>query len=74
MSADGYEVVVFEDGGYVNLLPLVYWRGSFELRCGCMSLIERICAVQGAAQPVLFVRDYLRAVMAEEHEGPCEHI
>ena len=67
-------IVVFEDSGYVNLLPLVYWRPVFELRCGCMTLLERICAVQGIGEPVVYVRDYLSAVTAQEQVGQvrCE--
>ncbi len=42
------QTVIFEDHGYVGLLPLTYWRATFELRCGCDQLIDKI---RGAIQP-----------------------
>ncbi len=36
------EIVIFEDEGYKNLLPLVYFRPVWELRCGALSLYEKI--------------------------------
>lgn len=33
---------VFEDEGYVDLLPLVYFRACFELRCGRDRLIDKL--------------------------------
>lgn len=35
-------VVLFEDSQYPNLLPLVYFRPVWELRCGALTLKEKI--------------------------------
>ena len=64
-------VVIFEDAGYVNLLPLVYWRGVFDLKCGICSLKERIERVMGIEKPLLYVRDYLAECIAEKDYGSC---
>ncbi len=58
-------IVLFEDAGFVNLLPLVYWRAAFELRCGCGSLLEHVRARYPDAAVTLFVRPELRAVVAQ---------
>lgn len=57
------DLVVFEDSGFRELLPLTYWRATFELRCGMDSLlgkIERVCRNQAA----LCVRSELAEVVA----------
>ncbi len=58
-------VVVFEDHGYADLLPLTYWRATFELRCGCDQLIDKIRAALGDADVSLMVRPELTDVVAE---------
>jgi len=35
-------IVLFEDSHYSNLLPLVYFRPVWELRCGALTLEEKI--------------------------------
>ncbi len=65
--ADGrYGLVIFEDSGWRDFLPLVYWRGVSQLRCGYYSLAERICRVQDSEKAVLFVRKELRAFLGEQ--------
>ena len=61
------QLYVFEDAGYVNLLPLVYWRGCFDLRCGRTTLLKKIELLYGIDTPRLLVRDYLAEVTAERH-------
>ncbi len=63
-------VVIFEDYGYVNLLPLTYWRATFELRCGCDALIDKIRAAVGPAEVSLMVRAELADVVAERWSLP----
>lgn len=58
-------VVIFEDYGYVNLLPLTYWRATFELRCGCDQLIDKIRHALGPADVSLMVRPELADVVAQ---------
>lgn len=38
-------ILVYEDFGWRQLLPLVYFRSCFELRCGMGRLIDRMTAV-----------------------------
>ncbi|QDU38960.1 UDP-N-acetylglucosamine acyltransferase [Maioricimonas rarisocia] len=42
--------IVFEDAGWIRLLPLVYMRGVFELRCGRSDLLSRIGALAGRTE------------------------
>lgn len=35
------KLVLFEDKNYTNLLPLVYFRPVWELRCGAVTLLEK---------------------------------
>ena len=63
-------IVLFEDGGFVNLLPLAYWRAVFELRCGCGSLLDHVRARYPNVGISLFVRGELRDVVAERARLP----
>ncbi len=63
-------VVVYEDAGYVNLLPLVYWRPVFDLRVGFDTLLDKIRWDWPQATVHLFVRDYLADVTAEAFDLP----
>ncbi len=47
------QLVVFEDAGWRDLLPLCYWRAAFDLRCGAESLLERIERRQSARAALL---------------------
>jgi UDP-N-acetylglucosamine diphosphorylase/glucosamine-1-phosphate N-acetyltransferase len=64
-------IVIFEDFGYANLLPLTYWRATFELRCGCDQLIDKIRAAVGPAELSLMVRPDLVDVVAERWSLPA---
>ncbi len=67
-------VCVFEDDRYRDLLPLVYVRPAFELRCGITSLLEKIQRAYPSQRFALFCRDYLAATLAERHECPVNDI
>lgn len=67
-------VIVFEDPGFRNLLPLVYWRAVFQLRCGRTDLLSKIVDQVGVADPVLFVRPELAQVVAEQVSFPVNPI
>ena len=58
-------LVVFEDAGYRSLLPLVYPRATFNLRCGFDNLLSKIERAFGRQADALFVRPALAAVMDE---------
>jgi len=53
------KVVVFEDEGFKNLLPLVYFRPVWELRCGAFTLSEKMRRELKDVQWVLTAREYL---------------
>ena len=53
------QIIVFEDPGFRNLLPLVYWRAVFELRCGRDSLLDKLRKVYPQAQISAWVRPEL---------------
>jgi len=57
------ELAVFEDAGWRNLLPLTWWRASFDLRCGVDSLLEKIERACGGRAGVL-ARPDIAAVLA----------
>jgi UDP-N-acetylglucosamine diphosphorylase/glucosamine-1-phosphate N-acetyltransferase len=56
-----HTVILFEDEGYRVLLPLVYSRPVFDLRCGIFTLRERIAALSGC-EPSAICREHLAAV------------
>ena len=35
-------ILIYEDAGWRNFLPLVYMRATFQLRCGMFTLVDRI--------------------------------
>lgn len=59
------QLLVFEDVGYRNLLPLVYSRCTFNLRCGFDNLLSKIEAAVGRTAESVFVRKSLAAVISE---------
>src|SRR5262245_56568215 len=59
------QLIVFEDGGFRNLLTLVYSRATFNLRVGFDNLLAKIEAAQNRTADAVFVRKSLAAVMAE---------
>jgi UDP-N-acetylglucosamine diphosphorylase/glucosamine-1-phosphate N-acetyltransferase len=63
-------LVVFEDVWYRNLLPLVYWRACFELRCGYELLLDKIERTWPEVELHLYVRSDLADVVSERHDAP----
>lgn len=71
------KLVVFEDAGYRNLLPLVYARGVFDLRCGFDSLLDKIETAFGRAADALSIRGSspaLEAVLAQRRSRPVNEV
>ncbi|MDI6760647.1 MAG: putative sugar nucleotidyl transferase [Candidatus Brocadiaceae bacterium] len=58
-------ICIFEDSGYSGLLPLVYTRPVYHLRCGILSLEEKILHQYPGTSVSLFCRDYLADVLKE---------
>ncbi|MGB4256887.1 MAG: putative sugar nucleotidyl transferase [Phycisphaerae bacterium] len=63
-------LVIFEDAGYRNLLPLTYWRTTAELRTGYRSLCDYQRAVIPHNRLVLYCRNLLAGVTAERFGVP----
>ena len=60
---------LFEDVHSSNFLPLTYFRPVYDLRCGMLSLRERIVSYLSPKSISLFAREYLAAVLREENPG-----
>lgn len=67
-------LIIFEDDGWRNLLPLVYWRTCGELRTGYSSLIDHIRVAAASADLRLYCRPELAAVSAERLACPVNTI
>lgn len=63
-------LVIFEDHGCSNLLPLVYSRATFNLRCGFTNLREKIEAAFSQPAAAFFVRPLIAGVMADRWKLP----
>jgi len=65
-------IAVYEDSGWQRLLPLVYFRAVFQLRCGMSELLDRLLRVVHQAQPTatprmqLWCRGQLQAMVARQ--------
>lgn len=60
-------ICVFEDRQYSKLVPLLYTRTVFELRCGLFTSLERIVKHYPDATIILFCRNYLSDVLQERY-------
>lgn len=61
---------VFEDDAYRRLLPLVYFRPVYDLRCGILTLREKLELVYRVPRATAHCRAYLYASMAEKTPSP----
>jgi len=62
-------ICLFEDRFLGNLLPLNYFRPVFDLRCGILTLRERILGYLHPSSFSLAVRDYLADLTREDCPG-----
>jgi hypothetical protein len=53
------KIVLFEDSGFENLLPLTYFRPVWELRCGIHELKEKIKQQFSISKLYFSARQYL---------------
>lgn len=58
-------LIVFEDAGYRNLLPIVYSRATFNLRIGFDNLLAKVETAVNRTADAVYVRPVLAAVLAE---------
>lgn len=62
-------ICIFEDNFYRRLLPLVYFRPVYDLRCGILTLREKILRGHPKDEVSLHCRWYLADVLRETHPG-----
>ncbi len=60
-------ICIFEDSQHLQLIPLVYTRAAFELRCGLCTPLERVLQHYSQATVTLFCRNYLTDVLQERY-------
>ncbi len=60
-------VCIFEDPQYVKLLPLVYTRPVYDLRCGILTLRQKIQRAYPKANISLLCRPYLADVVRQQN-------
>ena len=61
------QICIFEDNFSLRLLPLVYFRPVYKLKCGAFSLLERIELSYSRAPVTLHCRSYLADIMRERN-------
>ncbi|MDP6339745.1 MAG: GlmU family protein [Candidatus Marinimicrobia bacterium] len=60
-------IVLFEDQAYQNLLPLVYYRPVYDLRCGITSIKDKIIRNFPKSTITLHARNYLANCLTRDH-------
>jgi len=64
-------IILFEDRGYVDLLPLVYWRAIGALRCGRKNLLDNAAFHIKRHISGIWVRDYLAGSVSIRNQIPA---
>ncbi len=62
-------ICLFEDQFYRRLLPLVYTRPAYDLRCGMLTLRDKVRKHYPGAALSLHCRGYLADLLREENPG-----
>ena len=66
-------LILFEDEGFVDLLPLVFWRSIFELQVGRKIILDRIAQRLGMSVAGVWTRDWIAAVAAQRCGAPANY-
>lgn len=64
-------IVLFEDEGFRNLLPLTHWNTVFELRAGRKILLDRIAQHLGSPIAGLWTREGYEVVASQRCGAPA---
>ncbi len=64
-------LILFEDEGFVNLLPLAFWRSVFELQIGRKIVLDRAAQRLGLPVAGVWTRDWLARVAAQRCGAPA---
>lgn len=67
-------LIVFEDQGYRNLLPLTYWRTVVELRTGYGTLLDHAVGSLGTRPAAVYCRSEVAAVAGERFAVPVNRV
>ena len=67
-------LLVAEDEGYANFLPLTYTKAVFELKCGAYSLVERLRGQLPGSRLQLTCRGYLARAVARRLKAPVNRL
>jgi UDP-N-acetylglucosamine diphosphorylase/glucosamine-1-phosphate N-acetyltransferase len=62
-------ICLFEDQNFRRLLPLVYTRPAYDLRCGMLTLREKVQKRYPGATLELHTRPYLADLLREQNPG-----
>ena len=65
------QLVLFEDEGFVDLLPLVFWRSVFELQVGRRILMDRTAQRLGMPIGGVWTRDWIARVAGQRCGAPA---
>jgi UDP-N-acetylglucosamine diphosphorylase/glucosamine-1-phosphate N-acetyltransferase len=65
------KIVLFEDEGFSDLLPLVYWRSVFELRLDRRILLDRAAQMLGVPVSGVWTRDWIAKVAQQRCGTPA---
>ena len=60
-------LILFEDKQVKNLFPLTYTRPVYDLRCGILTLGQKIRSNYPGVESVFFTRGYLKDVVKQNH-------
>lgn len=64
----GTPICLFEDEKYRNFLPLTYLRPVYDLRCGILTIREKIEKYYNANDIILHTRKYLEYLLIEKNK------
>jgi len=67
-------ICVFEDERRADLLPLVYCRPAYELRCGISSLLDKLARLYPGQKFALLCRDYLAETLRQRTSSPVNNV
>jgi UDP-N-acetylglucosamine diphosphorylase/glucosamine-1-phosphate N-acetyltransferase len=65
------KIVLFEDEGFSDLLPLVYWRSVFEVRLDRRILLDRAAQMLGVPVSGVWTRDWIARVAQQRCGTPA---
>lgn len=65
------QLVLFEDAGFVDLLPLVFWRSVFELQVSRKIMMDRIAQCLSLPVTGVWTRDWIATVTAQRCGAPA---